>query len=104
MDTVDTVDTMMEIDDPSDLSSDEEIDLDMDPIIQEIETLHHSIETSLTMLTRLQDQFKNEIKTEIKYGDRSLDQILDELHSEALKEIESTGQSSFGANIIALFS
>jgi hypothetical protein len=63
--------------------------------VEHITAIQASYETSLEKLQWVQDQ--------IRQID-PLDTILEELHAEALKEIEETGESSFGAKLIARLS
>jgi hypothetical protein len=93
-------DTLMSDDsasDDSDVDHAAEFDLiaDFDDTVNQITSLQVSYETSLEKLQWIQDQ--------IRQID-PLDAILEELHAEALEEIEKTGESSFGAKLIARLS
>ena len=83
--------------DTSDIDHVAEFDLvaDFDEAVNQITTIQLSYETSIEKLQWIQDQ--------IRYVD-PLDTILEELHMEALKEIEETGESSFGATLLARLS
>ncbi len=81
--------------DISDIETMIDIDEDFDDIIDQITTIQVSYEASLEKLQWIQDQ--------IRQID-PLDAILEELHAEALKEIEETGESSFGSKLIARLS
>lgn len=81
----------------SDIDHAVEFDLvaEFDEAVQHIVSLQASYETSLEKLQWVQDQIRQI---------NPLDAILEELHAEALKEIEETGESSFGAKLIARLS
>ena len=81
----------------SDIDHVAEFDLvaDFDEAVQHITSLQTSYETSLEKLQWVQDQIRQI---------NPLDAILEELHVEALKEIEETGESSFGAKLLARLS
>ena len=83
--------------DTSDIDHVAEFDLvaDFDEAVNQITAIQSSYETSIEKLQWIQDQ--------IRYVD-PLDAILEELHMEALKEIEETGESSFGAKLLARLS
>jgi hypothetical protein len=83
--------------DTSDIDHVAEFDLvaDFDEAVNQITTIQTSYETSIEKLQWIQDQ--------IRYVD-PLDTILEELHMEALKEIEQTGDCSFGAKLLARLS
>ena len=83
--------------DTSDIDHAAEFDLvaEFDEVVQHISSLQTSYETSLEKLQWVQDQIRQI---------NPLDAILEELHAEALKEIEETGESSFGAKLIARLS
>ena len=74
-----------------DLVADFDLDTDFDEAVNQITTIQLSYETSLEKLHWIQDQIRQV---------NPLDAILEELHAEALKEIEETGESSFGATLI----
>ena len=78
----------------SDIDHAAEFDLvaDFDEAVHHITSLQVSYEASLEKLQWIQDHI-NHINP--------LDAILEELHVEALKEIEETGESSFGAKLLA---
>ena len=81
------------ISDTSDFDHTADFDLvtDFDEAVNQITTIQLSYETSLEKLQWIQDQIRQV---------NPLDAILEELHAEALKEIEETGESSFGATLI----
>jgi hypothetical protein len=82
----------------SDIASDtSDFDLvaDFEESMDHISALQASYETSLEKLHWIQDQIRQI---------NPLDAILEELHAEALKEIEETGESSFGATLLARLS
>lgn len=87
---------MSESDTTSDTSasdtSDVDFDADFEEAVHQITSLHNSYEATLSKLQFIQDQIRRV---------DPLDAILDELHTEALQEIEETGESSFGAKLIA---
>jgi hypothetical protein len=76
-------------------TSDVDLTADFDDIVDQITTIQASYETSLEKLQWIQDR--------IRQID-PLDTILEEFHEEALKEIEETGESSFGSKLIAYLS
>lgn len=83
--------------DTSDIDHVAEFDLvaDFDEAVNQITTIQSSYETSLEKLQWIQDQIRQV---------NPLDAILEELHAEALKEIEETGESSFGVKLLARLS
>jgi hypothetical protein len=83
--------------DTSDIDFAAEFDLvaDFDDAANEITAIQASYETSLEKLQWIQDQIRQI---------NPLDAILEELHAEALKEIEETGECSFGAKLLARLS
>lgn len=83
--------------DTSDIDFAAEFDLvaDFDEAVNQITTIQVSYETSLKKLQWIQDQI---------HQVNPLDAILEELHAEALKEIEETGESSFGTKLLARLS
>lgn len=83
--------------DTSDIDHASEFDLvaDFDEAVNQITTIQLSYETSIEKLQWIQDQI-HRVDT--------LDAILEELHAEALKEIEETGESSFGTKLLARLS
>jgi hypothetical protein len=86
-----------DISDTSDIDHVAEFDLvaDFEEAVNQITTIQSSYETSIEKLQWIQDQ--------IHHVD-PLDAILEELHVEALKEIEETGDCSFGAKLLARLS
>ena len=83
--------------DDSDVDLAAEFDLiaDFDDAVNQITSLQVSYETSLEKLQWIQDQI---------HQIDPLDAILEKLHTEALQEIEETGESSFGSKLIASLS
>lgn len=83
--------------DTSDIDFAAEFDLvaDFDEAVHQITTIQSSYETSIEKLQWIQDQIRQV---------NPLDAILEELHMEALKEIEETGESSFGVKLLARLS
>ena len=83
-----------DISDTSDIDHVAEFDLvaDFDEAVHHITSLQSSYETSIEKLNWFQDH--------IRYV-YPLDAILEELHMEALKEIEETGECSFGDTLLA---
>ncbi len=83
--------------DTSDVDHAAEFDLiaDFDEAMNQIASLQVSYETSLEKLQWIQDQI---------HQINPLDAILEELHAEALKEIEETGECSFGVKLLARLS
>ena len=81
----------------SDIDHVAEFDLvaDFDEAVNQITAIQLSYETSLKKLQWIQDQIRQV---------NPLDAILEELHVEALKEIEETGDCSFGAKLLARLS
>jgi hypothetical protein len=81
----------------SDIDFAAEFDLvaEFDEVVNQITTIQSSYVTSIEKLQWIQNQ--------IRYVD-PLDTILEELHGEALKEIEETGESSFGLKLLARLS
>ena len=81
----------------SDIDHVAEFDLvaDFDEAVNQITAIQLSYETSLEKLQWIQDQIRQV---------NPLDAILEELHVEALKEIEETGDCSFGAKLLARLS
>jgi len=86
-----------DISDTSDIDHVAEFDLvaDFDEAVNQITAIQSSYEISIEKLQWIQDQ--------IRYVD-PLDTILEELHMKALKEIEETGESSFGLKLLARLS
>lgn len=78
-----------------DFAADFDLVVDFDEAVNQITAIQSSYEASLERLKWIQDR--------IRQID-PLDTILEELHTEALKEIEDTGESSFGAKLIARLS
>ena len=76
-------------------ASDVDFAAEFDEAVNQITAIQSSYETSIEKLQWIQDQ--------IRYVD-PLDAILEELHTEALKEIEETGESSFAAKLLARLS
>lgn len=72
--------------------SDSSFTTDFDEIIGQITLLQLSYDEALLKLEWIQDHI---VET------HPLEEILDKLHAESLKEIEETGQSSFGSKILA---
>ena len=83
--------------DTSDIDHAAEFDLvaDFDEAVNQITTIQVSYEASLKKLEWIQDQIRQV---------NPLDAILEELHTEALKEIEETGESSFSDKLLARLS
>jgi hypothetical protein len=83
--------------DTSDIDHAAEFDLvaDFDEAVNQITAIQVSYETSLEKLQWIQDQI---------HRVDPLDAILEELHMEALKEIEETGDCSFGTKLLARLS
>lgn len=83
--------------DTSDVDHAAEFDLiaDFDEAVNQIASLQTSYEASLEKLQWIQDQIRQV---------NPLDAILEELHTEALKEIEETGESSFSDKLLARLS
>ena len=83
--------------DTSDIDFAAEFDLvaEFDEAVNQITTIQSSYETSIEKLQWIQDQIRQV---------NPLDAILEELHAEALKEIEETGESSFGVKLLARLS
>jgi hypothetical protein len=81
----------------SDIDFAAEFDLvaEFEEAVNQITSIQASYETSIEKLQWIQNQ--------IHYVD-PLDAILEELHVEALKEIEETGDCSFGAKLLARLS
>jgi hypothetical protein len=86
-----------DISDTSDIDHVAEFDLvaDFDEVVHQITAIQSSYETSIEKLQWIQDQIRQV---------NPLDAILEELHMEALKEIEETGECSFGAKLLARLS
>lgn len=78
-----------------DFAADFDLVVDFDEAVNQITAIQSSYEASLERLKWIQDRI-----CQID----PLDTILEELHTEALKEIEDTGESSFGAKLIARLS
>ena len=78
-----------------DFAADFDLIVDFEEAVDQITEIQTSYETSLEKLQWIQEQ--------IRQID-PLDAILEELHAEALKEIEETGESSFGAKLLARLS
>jgi len=78
-----------------DFAADFDLIVDFEEAVDQIAEIQTSYETSLEKLQWIQEQ--------IRQID-PLDAILEELHAEALKEIEETGESSFGAKLLARLS
>lgn len=78
-----------------DFAADFDLIVDFDEAVSQITAIQVSYETSLEKLNWIQDRI-SQIDP--------LDGILEELHIETLKEIEETGESSFGNKLIAYLS
>ena len=78
-----------------DFAADFDLVVDFDEAVHQITTIQSSYETSIEKLQWIQDQIRQV---------NPLDAILEELHMEALKEIEETGDCSFGAKLLARLS
>jgi hypothetical protein len=78
-----------------DFAADFDLVVDFDEAVHQITTIQSSYETSIEKLQWIQDQIRQV---------NPLDAILEELHMEALKEIEETGESSFGVKLLARLS
>jgi len=80
--------------DISDLCVTIDIESEFDEAIEQITSLAQSYNESITKLQWLHAH------SSISVNGTDLDAILDELHAESLKEIDETGQSSFGRRLI----
>ena len=78
-----------------DFAADFDLVVDFDEAVHQITTIQSSYETSIEKLQWIQDQIRQV---------NPLDAILEELHAEALKEIEETGECSFGVKLLARLS
>jgi len=83
----------------SDSESDYDLDEDFDEILGIMQTIETTHNNALLGLQRLQQQCAQQIRITIDGVIRDLDEVLDELHTAALKEIEQTGESSFGSSL-----
>jgi len=80
--------------DETESDTSDQSELDFDEVIEQITTLAQSYDESIAKLQWICDH------PSISVSGTNLDTILDKLHAESLKEIDETGQSSFGRRLI----